>query len=586
MNALAMSPLLAYGLVGATVLLILLLHLLRPRALRRAVASTVLWEAVLRQRSKYHTPWRWLLSLLLCLSVGLCLALALGRPEGFSPEQTRVVVVLDNSPSMATRTGDGESRWLHGVEKARQLIESVSVDVMLVDTMGTAPVNGFVRPAQALDALQRFNVASHGPARLPVLPESGAFDVHIISDGVTSFEVPVNSVIHSVFEPAINVAVTSLQTRPLPTDPLRVEAFVQVYNASLTAVRVRLSLRGGDGFALSQQLMMNADELIDATFDISGFDEGVLAAAAMTEQDAFSQDDIAFAMVAPHSVRNVLLVTPGNPRLEDAMRSLPGVRLKVIAPETWRETMSADVYLFDRFSPQQLPAGGALLFRPDKLPWSLARQVGVNDPTVTEWSRYNAVLDGVSWRALRVERAAVLSELPDDAEALVSTEGGALIAAGTGSDRWIVAGFAPEDSNLSLQPGLPVFLGNALRWLGRGEPVVSSGLGAVRVPLADARVVDGSGQELNSQTLAGVTMFDADKADVYTALAADTRLRVVANVLDPRYADVNSTRFDDSGRAVVRPTGYGRIEPWTALAAIALLLLVIEWALWTRRIAL
>ena len=61
--------LLAYGLVGATALLILLLHLLRPRALRRAVASTVLWEVVLRQRSKYHTPWRWLLSLLLCLSV-------------------------------------------------------------------------------------------------------------------------------------------------------------------------------------------------------------------------------------------------------------------------------------------------------------------------------------------------------------------------------------------------------------------------------------------------------------------------------------------------------------------------------------
>ena len=586
MNALALYPLLAYGLVGATALLIVLLHLLRPRALRRAVSSTVLWEAVLRQRSRYHTPWRWLLSLLLCLLIGLALALALGRPAGFGPEKSRVVVLLDNSPSMATRTRDGKSRWLHGIEKARELIESVNVDVMLVDTMATAPVSGFVRPAQALDALERFDVANHGPARLPVLPESGAFDVHVISDGITGFDTPADAIIHSVFEPAVNVAVTSLQTRPLPTDPLRVEAFVQVYNASTTPARVRLSLRGSDGSSLSQELLMNADELIDATFDISAFDEGVLAAAAMTENDAFAQDDIAFAMVAPHSVRNVLLVTRGNPRLEDAMRSLSGVRLKVIAPEAWRETMSADVYLFDRFSPKQLPARGALLFRPQAMPWLAARQIEVDDPAVIEWSRGNSVLDGVSWQALRAERAAVMVDLPDHAEALVSTDDGALIAASTGHGRWIIAGFAAEDSNLSIQPGLPVFLGNALRWLGTSEPVVSSGLGTVRVPLADARIVDGSGQAQTSQALDGVTMFDAYKPDVYTALAADKKLRVVANVLDPHYAGVNLTRFDSSRRAVIRSPDYARIEPWTALGAIALLLLVVEWAVWTRRITL
>ncbi len=586
MSALVLSPLLAYGLVVATALLIVLLHLLRPRALRRAVSSTVLWEAVLRQRSRYHTPWRWLLSLLLCLLIGLCLALALGRPEGLAPERTRVVVVLDNSPSMATRTRDGKSRWLHGVERARALIDSVSVDVMLVDTMGNAPVNGFVRPAQALDALEQFDVASHGPVRLPILPESGVYDVHVISDGVNDFEIPAGAIVHSVFEPAVNVAVTSLQTRPLPTDPLRVEAFVQVYNASLTPVGVRLSLRGGDGFSLSQDLMMDANELIDVTFDISTFDEGVLAAAAMTNNDAFAQDDLAFAMVAPHSVRNVLLVTRGNPRLEDALRSLPGVRVKLIAPEAWNNAIPADVYLFDRFSPQQLPAGGALLFRPETLPWSAARQINVDDPTVTGWSRGNSVLDGVSWPALRVERAAVMVDLPDQAEALVSTDRGALIAAGSSESRWMIAGFAAEDSNLSLQPGLPIFLGNALRWLGRGESVVSSGLGAIRVPLPDARIVDGSGQLLTSRTLAGVTMFDAERPDVYTAHAADAKLRVVANVLDPRYAGINMTQFDGSRRGAIRSAEYARIEPWTALVAIALLLLVIEWAVWARRIAL
>jgi hypothetical protein len=260
--------------------------------------------------------------------------------------------------------------------------------------------------------------------------------------------------------------------------------------------------------------------------------------------------------------------------------------MKVIAPEAWRETLSADVYLFDRFSPKQLPARGALFFRPQAVPWLAARQIDVDDPTVIEWSRGNSVLDGVSWQGLRAERAAVMVDLPDHAEALVSTDDGALIAAGTGRGRWIIAGFAAEDSNLSLQPGLPVFLGNALRWLDSREPVVSRGLGAVRVPLADARIVDGAGQVLTSQALDGVTMFDAHKPDVYTALAADTKLRVVANVLDPRRAGVNVTRFDSSRRAVIRSTDYARIEPWAALVAIALLLLVVEWAVWARRVAL
>ena len=110
MNVLASSPALAYALIAITALLIFLLHLLRPRALRRAVSSTVLWAQVLKGRRRYHAPLRWLLSLLLCLAIGLALAAALGRPEGLGDDRNKIVIVLDNAPSMAARTRDGESR--------------------------------------------------------------------------------------------------------------------------------------------------------------------------------------------------------------------------------------------------------------------------------------------------------------------------------------------------------------------------------------------------------------------------------------------------------------------------------------------
>jgi hypothetical protein len=177
-------------------------------------------------------------------------------------------------------------------------------------------------------------------------------------------------------------------------------------------------------------------------------------------------------------------------------------------------------------------------------------------------------------------------DLPEQVRALVSTRDGALICASTGARRWIVAGFSPEDSNLSTQPGLPVFLGNALRWLTEAERVMVSGLGAVRVPLPAARVVNGSGYALASQTFGGETIFDAARPDIYTVIADDAKVRVVAGVLDPREADINRTRFDASGGGASSLPAHARIEPWMALVAIALVFILVEWMAWTRRVAL
>lgn len=583
MNAVALSPALAYAIVVATALLIVLLHLLRPRAMQRAVSSTVLWMQVLRQRRRYYPPWRWLLSLVLCLAIGIALALALGRPDGFSGAQSRLVIVLDNSASMATRTRDGQSRWQHALTTARDLIESVNADVMLVDTMGQAPVTGFAPPAQALDSLARFEVVSAGSVRSPVLADADDVVVHVISDGVAAFDFPDSARVHSVFEPAINVAVTGLKTRAMMTDPLRVEAFVQVYNASPQARPVRLTLRGGDRFSLAQDLHMQPGELIDATFDISGFDAGVLAAAAISAGDAYALDDIAYDLVQPHRRVSLMLVTAGNARLEDALRSLPGVQIQIASPEQWNTLAPADAYVFDRYAPDRLPARGALLFRPDKTPWLAAARTDARSPPISDWRRGHDLLDGVAWDDVKIGQALLMTELSADAQTLVNTAQGALVAASDGEARWVIAGFSPEDTNMSLRPALPVFLGHVLRWLTEVEPVLTVAPGSVRVPLADARVVSGDGTELEARPIAESTLFDAPRPDIYTAWSGKKKLRIVVSISDPRDADINVSRFDqhgsrDSGIAVA-----ARTEPWVALAALALLLLLIEWAAWTRR---
>jgi Ca-activated chloride channel family protein len=574
-----------YALLGAIAALIALLHLLKPRPQPMVVPSTLLWASVAKQRKRRDRLWRWWLSLLLCLAVGLAIGFALTRSDlPGAVTGTRMVLVLDNSPSMAARTRDGKTRWLHALEQARGLIEASRSHIMLLDTMGRAPVTGFVARAEALAVLDRLRVASGGVPQLPAPANDASADVHVLSDGVAAIDIPVRAVVHSVYEAADNIAVTALDVRPFPTDPLRFEAFVQVFNASAGPKHARLTLRGGERFALSQELDLAPGELVDASFDVSRFEGGVLAAAALTQNDAFAMDDVAFATMPEHRSRQVVLVTRGNARLEDCLRSLAGLRLRTILPAQYRDDLGADAYVFDSFAPDKPPAAGALLFHPPAVSWLPAVSREVLGTTVSDWDRSHVLTDGVAWHDLRIRRAALrLVEHP-----VVSAANGTLIATGKASAPWIAVGFAPQDSNLALQTGFPVFVGNALSWLSDAQPPAVRSIGTVHVPLADAYVTDGSGARIASRNTPEGTVFEAARPDVYTVRSSERHLQVVANMLDPRLADINHSRFADRAESdVVRPPAVrGNAAPWIVFLLAGVMFLLLEWAAYTRRITL
>ena len=68
-------------------------------------------------------------------------------------------------------------------------------------------------------------------------------------------------------------------------------------NASPRDLRARVLITGGERFSIVQDLDMRAGETINATFDVSDFEGGVLGAAAVWPSDAFALDDLAYAVV-------------------------------------------------------------------------------------------------------------------------------------------------------------------------------------------------------------------------------------------------------------------------------------------------
>jgi len=316
---------------------------------------------------------------------------------------------------------------------------------------------------------------------------------------------------------------------------------------------------------------------------VSDFEGGVLAAAALAQGDAFAVDDIAYTVVQPHGRRRVQLVTRGNAPLADALAALPAIRLEVITPERYRHDSRADAYVFDGFAPNRAPDAGALLFQPTHVDWLPPGRPANGPLVVDDWDRASPIAAAIPWNVVSIGRGELWKVSGTDAAALVRASAEGIVIEGRASVPWIAVGFLSSQSDLPLQPGFAVFLGNALAQLTAATPVRTEPLGAVRVALPDGEVRDGQGHLVESRSAAGVTIFDAQRPDIYTVRSGNARVLVAAGLLDSRLADVNASRFARASAPVTAPSGLP-LERWVLVVLACMALLMLDWAAYTRRV--
>lgn len=592
MRFLSLSPLATLALVLAVLALVVAAYRLKPGRRRVTVSSFALWAKVLGRHSRVVSRWRWWLSLLLASAIGGALALALSRPEvaGVGGRSQRVLVLMDNSPSMAARTRDGGTRWQHAVSQARALVSSLggASEVLVMDTMGRAPVAGYVSPAQAWREIGRLPLVTAGRARLPSLPESrGAQRIHWFTDGVALPAAPEYVRVHALYEAADNVGVTVFDARPQPADSTRVQGLVQVTNGGMAEARARLVISGPD-YSLTRDLILPPGESVSESLDLSQGDAGVYRAEVQMAGDALATDDVAFAVVPAHGVREVLLVSTGDSRLEDSLRALSGVRLTIMRPAAYRTARDFDAYIFDRYTPARAPTGGTLFIG---APHGRQTQA-VGDAVVTAWDTAHPLTRGVAWGDLRLRAAALTAgagsenDVVVNASALKGTSAGGLVTAGVQGTRWIRMGFALVNSNFTLQPGFPVFLGNAIEWLSQRQPALTRNIGSIAVPVPDATVFDPQGRKVASFGEPAGTRFEAVRPSVFTLKSAAGEWQVAANVLDPDFVRINRSALtsQDLGQGASGRTYVARAEFWTLLLLLAAVLILLEWFTFTRKV--
>ena len=609
---LGMSGGMVGALLGATLATVVFLYWLKPPPQRVVVPSTMLWNRLLKEKKRKTLldRLRWLISLMIALTIGLSVAAAMGRPElsSLGRDVRNITVVIDNSATMSTRTADGFTRWEHAVAHAGQLLRQGSAGgrFLILDTSGQAPPEEPGDRRSALEVLAGLTVSLSGEPEFPDLPQ-GESEIFFVSDGIMVDGAPPEATLISVFEPAHNVGITAFEVVALPSEPTRYHAFVQMKNASSVAKQITLRLSGGNESGIRDTLTLRAGETRSRSIDLSSFGRGPVRAAITTDSDAFPADDYAYGFLPIRTQTRVLLFTRGNVYLENVLADEPRLSLDVMSPAQYNPQVSADVYIFDRFAPPEAPRGPAMLFLPPDVEWLTRTLALVEAPEVPGWNPAHPVLRFVALEDLRVDRAVRIAMPAESESRPQSSAGGAgrepaaevvvgnrllpLVVVSELPERIVRVSFALEDSNFPLQPGFPIFLANTLGWLMDEQVALARSPGRVEVPLPMAAVTDLEGSDIIAWPLSDRTVFMADQPGLYTVVAEDgRRLRAAVNLASTERTSVNDSGFASDELTATASTVLAGAEPgpseelWVFLLLLALFLVVAEWVTYHRRL--
>lgn len=592
MRFLGLTALQGALLAAFTTAIIVALYFLKHRRRQIIISSTQLWKRVLDNRieNSLFEKLRRYLSILLAVATALLVAMSIARPEieWLTGKSRRTVIVLDTSPTMQTRMGDGKTRWEHAVDAAKDAISAGtgSIRFRIADTSGQFDSAFTDNRAELRRLIDRMHPVI-APTRFPDIDKTSEDDetqVTFITDGVSRLRVPANVSSISVFEEAPNAGITAFEVRSMPTAPLAYEAFLEVYNSGKDAQQVEITVSGAGQQRIVKNVKIDAGRSYKEALDLSKFDGGGIRAAIRAEGDAFSPDDIAYAYLPVKRRTKTLLVTTGNKFLENALKLDRLVELSVTAPRDYKDAKEFDAIVFDRWVPQELPGRPALVVGAQKAAWLREPTGYTANPRFETWIEQHPVMRHVSLYDVSVDSAARLDTA--DLQVLAASANGTPLIVASESPRWIQLTFTLQSTDFPYDPGFPIFLDNAIAWFGRERLALRRAPGIVDLPLTKAEVRTIDGQAMTTQESVAGTVFDAADPGLYVASSGDIRQYVAVNFANREFSDINDSNIRENSATQVAGIPFLRHELWFYMLCLALLLIGAEWFTYHRRITI
>jgi hypothetical protein len=547
--------------------LIVLLYMLRTRRQDLPVSSLLLWQRARRDLAAQ-------------LLAAALLVLALARPQLRLPgtAEPGTVIVLDTSASMQSRDVT-PSRFAAAVAEAHSAVERAPGAVMVIEAAGSpriaAPFADAATAHRTLAALQ----TTDGPSRLDQAvtlalgqPSAGGLRVEVFTDragaavpGVTYHVTGISSA---------NVGIAGVAVEQEGAGSVLV---VQVHNAGPRTERIPLRLTQGSRPLAARTITVGPGAVTSVALPVTV--SGVVR-VALDRADVLSVDNTAHAIVGTRPPRIVVAGAPDR-ILSEALAAIP-VRVSPAPRITPEALAAADVVILNRTPPTELPPGNFLLLGTTAPNLPLEVRERIRAPQVLRWSSRHPVMRYVTFDDVTIGEA--LRFTPRGGEVLVEGETPLVWAYDRDGIRAIVSAFTLDQSDLPIHVAFPIFLQNALTWLGGAERAYPAGapiiIPARALDEAELQLPDGTRTRLAASGGRFVVPA-AEQAGVYV-LRSGTREDPI--VVNPSAEEIAIAPVFAPPTTVAREpvTSRGLSDLWTLLLIVAVTVLSVEWWVWLR----
>ena len=426
---------------------------------------------------------------------------------------------------------------------------------------------------------------------------------------------------------AQNVGIGAFQSARNPERPEELQAFANIRNYGGETVTVGLSLYHDGKMIDATELTLESGAQSGAEFSLQNVETGILR-LQIDSQDDLAVDNEAFAVLDTTQRARILLVTQGNMFLETAFttdRITKYADVKTTEPDFLKgeEYQKAaadgtyDLVIFDDCAPETstlMPASNTVFF--GKIPPSEGWGTEGPDvgPTVIDSDQAHPIMQFMTMTNVLIGDALPL-KIPKGATTLVDTDLGPIMAIATrDSVQDLVIGFAligREDDGSEYfnttwvrnDPSYPVFIQNTLAYLGGVSEQQSSQIFQpgqlvqlrLDTPSKRLRLKTPNGRQLEvGRGRSGAFSFSrSDHIGVYELTdpaKPDTTHRVAVNLFDEVESDIPplpDLQIDEHVKvAGTKGVERARREAWKLLAVLALIVLMVEWYIYNRRVYL
>ncbi len=623
-----MSFLTPLALIGGLLAIpVLLLYMLRLRRREVVVSSTFLWQQIVRD-NEANTPWQRLrrnLLLLLQLLILAALVFALARPFIIVPAVTtgQIELLLDASASMnATDMPNGGSRFDEAKRQALGIVDTLSAnDTMTI--IRVSDVSEVIQPATNDAIALRAAINNAQPTKAEAdwvgaltlasadAVDTSNFNLVIIGDGGLGNAsglpgVPGKVQYIPIGQSNSNLAISALATRALPGQ--QPELFAQITNYSQQDANVIFDLRVDGNLFKADRYTVPAGASLPITYDtlpekFSVLQAGLTMPAESTVPDNLAEDNTAWAVESGSGQHRALLISESNLFLEQVLRSLPGIQAFRGDPNLSLPNDPYDLYIFDGWLPADniLPDGDLLIINPPRSTRLFTVGAESDQTGHILVKRDDPRMSFVDFESVNILKFRSVTGA-DWADELIKADGGPLLLAGVQDGRHVaILTFDLHNSDLPLQITWPILMANLLEWFTpRAAISVPGGLQvgqslSIQPPL-DASSIhftlpDGSTRDLpvDRQTLvfADTELPGVYTADVFAGGEVIQSAQFAVNLFSPNESDIaprDTISLSNTTISAATRDEVGQREFWPWAALLGLLILLIEWYVYQRRL--